>query len=75
MQSKTDWERRMAAAEVCKLRGLVRDRIDETNDIGEGPLLAAAADGAGPGDLRALILAMGVDKVSAVLFGVTLTSA
>ena len=52
-------ERRAAALEVCRARGLVRGRIDEANDAGEAPLVAAAADGAAAADIRRLIAAAG----------------
>ena len=64
MQSKEGQKRRQAAFEVCKLRLLVRDRIDEENENHERPLLTAAADGAGLQDLKALIIASGADEVS-----------
>ena len=51
------------AIELCKLRGLVRDGIYERNEIGEIPFFTAAADGAGPEDLNALISASGVREV------------
>ena len=64
VQLKEGDERRVAAEKVCKLKGLVRDAINEVNEIGEYPLLAAAADGAGLEDLKLLIIASGADKVS-----------
>jgi hypothetical protein len=48
---------RAAALAVCKARGTVLARIDEVNDAGEDPLVAAAADGAAPADIRMLISA------------------
>jgi hypothetical protein len=45
------------ALKLCKLRGLVRERADETNEDGEARLTAAAADGLSPADLRLLVAA------------------
>jgi hypothetical protein len=53
----TEEGRRAAALEVCKERGLLRARVDETNDDGEAPLVAAATDEASAEDLRLLIAA------------------
>ncbi len=53
----TEEGRRAAALEVCKERGLLRARVDETNDSGEAPLVAAATDGASAEDMRLLVAA------------------
>ncbi len=50
-------ERRAAALAVCKARGTVLTRIDELNDAGEDPLVAAAAGGAAAADIRLLVQA------------------
>jgi hypothetical protein len=51
-------ERRDAALEQCRLKGLVVDRIDEESRAGESPLVRAAADGiVGPAALALLIAA------------------
>ncbi len=58
MTSADTKERRQnAALEVCKVRGLLRSRVDEANNDGEPPLVAAAADGAAAADIRMLIAA------------------
>ncbi len=49
--------RRMAALQVCKARGLLRARVDESNDEGEDPLVAAVTDGAATADIQLLIAA------------------
>ena len=53
----TEQGRRAAMLEVCKARGLLRAGVDEANDEGEAPLVAAAADGAAAADMRLLIAA------------------
>ena len=53
----TEEGRRGAAVEACKARGLLRARVDEANDAGEAPLVAAAADGAAAADIRLLVAA------------------
>jgi hypothetical protein len=51
-------ELRAAAERLCRLKGLLRESIGETNEVGEGPLVSAAADGvAGPAALALLITA------------------
>ena len=47
--------RRGAALRLCKLKGLVVERIDETSLAGETPLVRAVADGAGPSAIALLI--------------------
>ncbi|MFN9938355.1 MAG: hypothetical protein ACK56I_02665, partial [bacterium] len=49
--------RRQAALGLCKLRGLVQERVDEENEDGEVRLESAAADGVGAGDLKLLVAA------------------
>jgi ankyrin repeat protein len=49
-------ERRRAAEELCRLRGLVQSR-GGLNELGESSLMAAAADGRSPADLEALVRA------------------
>jgi hypothetical protein len=53
----TEEKRRAAAFEACKARGLLRERIDEVNDVGETPLVAAAADGTSAEDILLLLAA------------------
>jgi len=53
----TEEGRRAGAVEACRARGLLRARVDEANDAGEAPLVAAAADGAAAADMRLLIAA------------------
>jgi hypothetical protein len=51
-------EGRLTALRLCKLRGLVRESIDEKNEAGESPLLAAAAEGCiGRAAIRLLVAA------------------
>ncbi len=50
-------EKGAAALEVCKERGLLQAGVDEANDAGEAPLVAAAADGAAAADILLLIAA------------------
>ncbi len=54
---ETDEKRRAANLAVCKARGLLQASVDEANDSGETPLVAAAADGAAAADIRLLIAA------------------
>ena len=56
-EAGTEEGRRGAAVEACKARGLLRARVDEANDAGEAPLVAAAADGAAAADIRLLVAA------------------
>ena len=53
--------RRAAALELCKLRGLVEQSADETNEVGEDALTCAAADGLARSDLQLLMTAAGID--------------
>jgi hypothetical protein len=55
--SDTEEKRRASALEVCKARGLLRERVDEANEAGEVPLVAAAAYGVATEDIRLLIAA------------------
>ena len=58
MTGLAETERRGLALRLCKLRGLVRERIDEASSAGEAPLVRAAADGGvGPSALGLLIAA------------------
>ncbi len=50
-------ERRALALAACKLRGLVRARVDEVDADDEPRLVRAAGDGAGAADLRLLLAA------------------
>ena len=59
-------ERRSAALEACKLRGLVKVRVDEVDADDEPRLVRAAGDGAGAADLR-LLLAAGAGAVPRVM--------
>ena len=52
-------ERRAASERLCVLRGLVTERVGETNAAGEDPLVRAAADGAVGTAGVALLLAAG----------------
>ena len=66
--------RRGAAERVCVLRGYVAERIGETNEAGEDPLVQAAADGAAGADGVKLLLAAGAATggealVAAALYG------
>ena len=51
--------RRAAAERLCVLRGYAAERIGETNEAGEDPLVCAAADGAAGAAGVALLLAAG----------------
>ncbi len=59
-------ERRSAALAVCKLRGLVKVRVDEVDADNEPRLVRAAGDGAGAADLR-LLLAAGAGAAAGVM--------
>jgi hypothetical protein len=48
---------RRAAAAACMERRLLQARVDEANDEGETPLVAAAADGAAAADIRLIVAA------------------
>ncbi len=50
------------ALRLCKLRGLVRERVAEENEDGEARLVSCAADGVGANDLK-LLLAAGAEAV------------
>jgi hypothetical protein len=54
--------RRDKALDLCKLRGLVQERVDEENVDGEARLVSAAADGVAAGDLK-LLMAAGAQVV------------
>ena len=38
-------DRRLMCTELCRLRGLITDDVDEINDLNETKLLVAAAEG------------------------------
>ena len=46
-----------AAAWLCRFKSIVHGAIDKPNELGEVPLVRAAADGASDSDLRLLVLA------------------
>ena len=46
-----------SAAELCRATGLVVESVHEVNELGETPLMRAAADGAAPRALRMLVAA------------------
>jgi hypothetical protein len=50
-------ERRKELFSLCKLKGLVFNSLDERNELGEGPLHRAAAEGASKRSLRLLVKA------------------
>ena len=53
--------RRAAALGLCKLRGVVEESVDETNEAGEDVLTRAAADGLGGTDFKMMLVAAGID--------------
>mmetsp|Transcript_64520 Transcript_64520/g.172798 ORF Transcript_64520/g.172798 Transcript_64520/m.172798 type:complete len:740 (+) Transcript_64520:143-2362(+) len=58
IRSENDLSRRsLLAMEACRMRGLVRELLDERDEGDEIPLVKAAADGAGHGDLQLLVMA------------------
>jgi hypothetical protein len=66
--------RRAAAERLCVLRGYVAERVGETNEAGEDPLVRAASDGAVGAAGCALLLAAGAATggealVAAALYG------
>jgi len=66
--------RRAAAEQLCVLRGYAAERVSETNEAGEDPLVCAAADGAVGAAGVALLLAAGATTdeealVAAALYG------
>ena len=54
--------RRVAAERLCKLRGLLENSVEETNEVGEDRLTCAAADGVAGIDLQMLLAAAGFAK-------------
>jgi hypothetical protein len=43
------------ALDLCTAKGLIIDSVNEENDLGESPLMAAAAEGRSVGDLKILV--------------------
>ena len=54
--------RRAAALDLCKMRGLVEEGVEEVNEAGEDCLTCAAADGHAAADLGVLIAAAGIEE-------------
>ena len=49
--------RRERALELCRVKGLVEAGVEEANELGESRLVAAAAEGRSPADVRLLVAA------------------